>query len=153
MVFHQFQGARQRQTPVSTFSAILRILALVPGPQGDALRKAQAELSARSVAGDHYLEAGRVITDMSDHVLMETHSVSESLTRDNPVLRNPLMQLKAADFQSCRITPAGLISVIDAIMYVRGSSKENTKKVWLRLYQGDNFVPLRISRLYSLLES
>ena len=56
MDFHQFPGARQRQTPVATFSSLLRILALVPGPQGDALHKAQAELAARSVAGDHDLE-------------------------------------------------------------------------------------------------
>jgi len=55
--FHQFPGARQRPTPVTTFSSLLRILALVPGSQEDSLRKAQAELAARSIAGDHDLES------------------------------------------------------------------------------------------------
>jgi hypothetical protein len=55
--FHQFPGARQRKTPIAAFNVILRILALIPGPQGDALRKAQAELAARSISGDHDLQA------------------------------------------------------------------------------------------------
>jgi hypothetical protein len=55
--FHQFPGARQRETPVSAFHNILRILALMPGKQGDTLREAQAELAARSISGDHDLEA------------------------------------------------------------------------------------------------
>jgi hypothetical protein len=45
--------ARQREA----FHNILRILALMPGKQGDTLREAQAELAARSISGDHDLEA------------------------------------------------------------------------------------------------
>lgn len=57
MESHQFPGARQRKTPVAAFNVILRILAMVPGPKGDALRKAQAEIAARSISGDHDLRA------------------------------------------------------------------------------------------------
>ena len=62
----------------------------------------------------------------------------------NPVLRNPLMQLTVADFQNCRITSDGLISVIDAIGCVNGGSTESTKKIWLRLSHGDKTVPMGI---------
>jgi hypothetical protein len=59
--FHQFPGARQRETPVAAFHMLLCILALVPGPKGKAIREAQAELSARSTAGDHDLQAALLV--------------------------------------------------------------------------------------------
>jgi hypothetical protein len=50
--FYQFTGAGQRLTPVvATLSVLRRILALVPGPKGAALR------AARSIGGDRELEA------------------------------------------------------------------------------------------------
>jgi hypothetical protein len=55
--FHQFSSRGGHKSPVTAFNDLLRILALIPGPQGDALRKAQAELAARSISGDHDLEA------------------------------------------------------------------------------------------------
>jgi hypothetical protein len=55
--FHQFSSRGGHKSPVTAFNDLLRILALIPGPQGDALRKAQAELtdacaraSARSIS-------------------------------------------------------------------------------------------------------
>jgi hypothetical protein len=49
--FHQFPGARQRKTPIAAFNVILRILALIPGPQGAALRKARARKRQSSQPG------------------------------------------------------------------------------------------------------
>jgi 5-methylcytosine-specific restriction endonuclease McrA len=55
--FHQFQGERQRLTPVADFTTLLRILALIPGPEGDTIRASAANGQARILAGDHDLEA------------------------------------------------------------------------------------------------
>ena len=58
-------------------------------------------------------------------VTMSGMASSES---SNPVLRNPLMQLTATDFQNRRITPDGLISVIDAIRHVVKECSGDTGK-------------------------
>ena len=55
--FHQFPYCGGHKTPASTVNNLLRILALIPGPQGDALRTAQAELATRSIFSDHDLQA------------------------------------------------------------------------------------------------
>ena len=55
--FHQFSTRGGPKTPISNCNVLLRILVLIPGQQGDALRKAQAEIAARSISGDHDLEA------------------------------------------------------------------------------------------------
>ena len=65
----------------------------------------------------------RDVNGLSDPDQEEAMSVSQELAQ-NPVLRNPLMQLTVADFQSCRITPDGLISVIDAIRLVKECTGE-----------------------------
>jgi len=51
-------------------------------------------------------------------------------TPENPMRRNPLMQLMVANFHNCRTTPEGLLSVLDAIRYVKGSSREASKWIW-----------------------
>jgi hypothetical protein len=125
----------------------------LPGSDGDALRCAQADLAVpfrtrfnhdrdadllgqRSV-GDHALS-------MVDRDVRDTETEDSEPTVENPVLVNPLMQLTMEDFKTCRITPGGRISVIDAIGRVNGGSKESTKKIWLRLSHGDKTVPMGI---------
>jgi hypothetical protein len=55
--FHQFSSRGGRKTPVATFKMLLRILQLMPGPRGNILREAVADLAVRAIAGDHDLEA------------------------------------------------------------------------------------------------
>ena len=66
----------------------------------------------------------------------------------NPVLRNPLMQMTAADFQICRITPDGRISVIDAILHVKGSSRDAAGNVWSKISSPVEFARTGISVEY-----
>ena len=51
-------------------------------------------------------------------------------TPENPMRRNPLMQRMVANFHNCRTTPEGLISVLDALLYVQGSSREASNLTW-----------------------
>jgi hypothetical protein len=81
------------------------------------------------------------IDDPEIHAIVEdddndsTAPLQNAASGFNPVLANPLMQLTPQDFQSCRITSTGRISIIDAIMYIRSCSREAAKKVWHDIYR------------------
>jgi hypothetical protein len=53
---HKFTGQGQRETPVCTFTELLQIFSQLPGQQAKVLRKEQAEISSRAIAGDEDLE-------------------------------------------------------------------------------------------------
>jgi len=40
------------------------------------------------------------------------------------------MQRTATDFQRCRTTPDGLISVVEAIRYIQNCSAEDASRLW-----------------------
>ena len=64
----------------------------------------------RGVEGPERAIAHSVVGAVADR-----GKVFSAPTPENPVRRNSLMQLTTADFQSCRTTPEGLISVTDAM--------------------------------------
>ena len=113
-----------RATPVSTFSAILQILALVPGPQGDALRKAHAESAARS----------------SDHNLDWMPHDELNAAGQNPVLQLNVMNIKPEDFKNCRTNEDGLIVVYDGITMFTGCTNAHVRDTF-------RFVKSRISHI------
>ena len=115
MEFYRFSSRGGPTTPVAHFNDLLRILTMIPGPQGDALRKAQAELAGACARTQAPISAHDLEADRDD----SGACVPKKVDSANPVLRNPLMQLTVADFQNCRITPNGLISVFDAILHFR----------------------------------
>jgi hypothetical protein len=53
---HKFQGRGQKPTPVCTFTELLQIFSQLPGKQSIVLRKEQAGISSRAIAGDEDLE-------------------------------------------------------------------------------------------------
>jgi hypothetical protein len=82
--FHQFSSRGGPKTPVAAFNVLLRILALVPGPQGKALRKAQADVSTRALAGDLTLVADIIATgDVSNKT--KTFATITSTSHDSLV--------------------------------------------------------------------
>ena len=52
---HKFKGQGQKPTPVCTFSELLPILSQLPGKEAKILRKEQAEITTRAIAGDRDL--------------------------------------------------------------------------------------------------
>ena len=50
--YFQFNGRGQRETPVAPFNQLLQILSQLPGEQAKMLRKEQAEITTRVIAGD-----------------------------------------------------------------------------------------------------
>jgi len=53
----QFPGTGQRPVDVAAFSDIIHILSLLPGKRAKKIRKQQANISTRAIAGDRDLEA------------------------------------------------------------------------------------------------
>ena len=118
-----------RAVPCCNFLNLLKLLTMLPGTRASILRQNMADITARSIAGDQDLAAPAPENPVRRNPWMQRTLSARSVAGDhalaapapeNPVLRNPLMQLTAADFQSCRTTPDGLISIIDAIISVKG---------------------------------
>jgi len=53
---YKFPGRGQQFTPVASFHQLLQILSQLPGEQARVLRREQAEISSRAIAGDEDLE-------------------------------------------------------------------------------------------------
>lgn len=75
---HKFEGRGQRETPVASFNQLLQILSQLPGEQAKVLRREQAEISTRAIAGDE---------DLEEAVREQRNKVSDS---DREVLMNGL---------------------------------------------------------------
>jgi hypothetical protein len=56
IIKYKFNGRGQRETPVAPFNQLLQILSQLPGEQAKMLRKEQAEITTRVIAGDEDLE-------------------------------------------------------------------------------------------------
>jgi hypothetical protein len=54
--YFRYPGRTGPKSPIGTPLEILRYAALLPGPEGDAIRAAQADIAVRFRAGDHDLE-------------------------------------------------------------------------------------------------
>jgi predicted phosphohydrolase len=123
---HQFPGARQRLTPVATFTNLLKILAHLPGAVGRAFIDQQAELAAQStlvIAVNNPLKLRLEAIESSEIQVQNVHQSS------NPVLKMDLMKLSVSDFSMCRIV-GDLISVLDAIDKVMMTPNREAKLYW-----------------------
>ena len=69
--YFSYPGRAGPKTPVGTPLEILRYAALLPGPEGDAIRAAQADIAVRFRAGDHDLE------DATRHMRSTTSSIDQ----------------------------------------------------------------------------
>jgi hypothetical protein len=136
---HQFPGARQRPTPVTDFTTLVKILALVPGAEGAAIRSQQANLAARA------REHGLHIQDSDEDRNLAINTASEKAdaiqSKIEMVGMMTLVQMKEF-FKCCRTTLDNLISIIDAIMKLKGCSRDQAGKIFRRIQtnSSDNFV-------------
>lgn len=98
----QFTGERQNPTPVAKLTNLIKILSHLPGKEGKSIRAQCARIAAK------------VIVDRAD----------------NPVLKLDLMNLTVESFKGCRITSDGMLSIIDAICFVKGCDRNRSAQFW-----------------------
>ena len=120
---HEFQfkrsdGRKGRAVPVATFQELLDILSQIPGKEAKILRRDQANISTRAIAGDE---------DLEEAVNIEQEQ--------NPVNNLGLMNLTMNDFKDCRITPDNKIAVYDAIVKFKGCTDVVSRNIFSRIHE------------------